>query len=70
MGRKLKFTKLFDRVGPAIQGTVVSNDRLAGVIAYIKNDQDKRVKQRSQSALRKTHLGIKPPQKAPKTAKI
>jgi len=67
-GKKLKFRKLFDRVGPAIQGEVVENERLSAVLAYIKKDQEKRVMQRSARSLRKQHLGVVPPKKRLKAA--
>jgi len=54
--RRLKFTKLFDRVGPAIQGEVVENDRISHVIASIKKEQEKRMLNRSTCCPRKTHL--------------
>lgn len=55
-GRALKFRKLFDRVGPALQGQVVSQDRLSEIMEYIQNDQEKRVMSRSQASLKKHHL--------------
>jgi len=67
-GKKLKFRKLFDRVGPAVQGEVVESERLAAALDYIKIDQEKRVMQRSSSSLRKQHLGIAPPKKRMKAA--
>ena len=70
MGRKIKHRVLFDRVGPAFQGAVVENERLSSILEYIKNDQEKRVLQRSKSSLRKQHLGVAPPKKKEKTTSL
>lgn len=67
-GKNIMFRKLFDRVGPAIQGEIVENHRLAAVLDYIKNDQEIRVMTRSNSCPSKTHLGIPSPTQKTKAA--
>ena len=67
-GKNIKFRRLFDRVGPAIQGEIVENHRLAAVLDYIKNDQEIRVMTRSTRCPRKTHLGIPSPTQKTKAA--
>lgn len=67
-GKNIIFRKLFDRVGPAIQGEIVENHRLAAVLDYIKNDQEIRVMTRSTRCPSKTHLGIHSPTQKTKAA--
>jgi hypothetical protein len=59
-GRKLNFTKLYDRVEqPIEQGIVVPNVRIGAALSFIKEKQlDRDKKRRSTKVLRKRHLGI------------
>lgn len=70
MGREIKHTVLYDKLGPALQGAVVENERLGSILEFIKNDQEQRVLQRSQSSLKKQHLGEAPPRRKEKAVSL
>ncbi|MBL0941322.1 MAG: ISNCY family transposase [Alphaproteobacteria bacterium] len=57
-GRKLQFSKMFDRVKPIEQGEVIPNERLGAVLEFIKENQNKRSYTRSTRCPGKRHLGL------------
>ena len=59
-GKKLRFSKLYDKVAPIEQGKVVPNERLDFVMESIKELQIGREFKRSTACPRKRHLGIIP----------
>jgi hypothetical protein len=52
----LKFSKLYDRVAPVVQGAVVTNERIASLMNVIKTQQVDRKYKRSTRCPRRNHV--------------